>query len=254
MTTTTAPTVQPYSYLQFIKSPSEMGMSDAGNLKTIESNINGLVAYVDLLIDGPSKASKASNNGPLGNQFFVQTNASCNTSVAGIPTSVSRSIYVNNIPKGGIGSAPGANSPDFRGLIPGMMSGMEILDPARIADSITNNSGTPDCISVTLNVMDSSYNTVPATNYVTVADARYIDPCSFTSYTNPTTNGVCSGKTPPTTATGTTTGTTQAFTNRTDLLFSEIEDDYASQAFLFSFGILSIYLLHQSMKKLRLYK
>jgi hypothetical protein len=224
----------PYSYLKFIKSPSEMGMSDAGNLPTIEKDINGLIAYVELLVDGASPASKAQNNGPLGNQFFVQTNATCTAKVNGIPTSVARSIYVNNIPRGGIDAAPGANLPEFRGLIPGMMSGMEALDPSRMAESISN-AGTPDCVSVTLNVMDSSYNTVPSTNYITVTDAKYIDPCSFTACFNPITNGECKGG-------------KQAFTNRSELLFSEIENDYASQLFLISTGILSIYILHLLLK------
>ena len=236
-TTPTPTNPPPYSYLNFIKSPSEMGMSDAGNIQTIEKDINGLIAYVELLVDGPSKASKAKNNGPLGNQFFVQTNATCTANVAGIPTSVARSIYVNNIPNGGIGAAPGANIPEFRGLIPGMMSGMDVLDPTRLAESISN-AGTPDCVSVTLNVMDSSYNTVPSTNYITVTDAKYIDPCSFTQYVNPITNGICNGKTPP----------KQGFTNRSDLLFSNIENDYGSQVFLASTGILSIYVLHLLVK------
>jgi hypothetical protein len=239
-TTSTPTNPPPYSYLKFIKSPSEMGMSDAGNLPTIEKDINGLIAYVELLIDGSSPASKAQNNGPLGNQFFVQTNAMCNAKVAGIPTSVSRSIYVNNIPPGGIGAAPGANIPEFRGLIPGMMSGMDTLNPLRMAEAISSSAGTPDCVSVTLNVMDSSYNTVPSTNYITVSDAMYIDPCSFTQCVNPVTNGICSGKTPP---------PPQGFTNRTDLLFSNIENDYASQLFLVSTGILSIYVLHLIIKK-----
>ena len=223
----------PYKYLNFIKSPSEMGMSDAGNLPTIEKDINGLIAYVELLIDGTSPASKAPNNGPLGNQFFVKTSATCNATVGGFPTTVDRHIYVNNVPTGGIGAAPGANLPEFRGLVPGMMSGMSSLDPTRMAESIAN-SGNPDCVSVTLNVTDSSYNTVPSTNYITVTDAKYIDPCSFTNCVNPITNGVCHGKTPP----------TQGFTNRSDLLFSEIERDYVSQMFLLSTGILSIYILH----------
>ena len=60
-TTPTPTNPPPYSYLRFIKSPSEMGMSDAGNLPTIEKDINGLIAYVELLVDGPSKASKAQN-------------------------------------------------------------------------------------------------------------------------------------------------------------------------------------------------
>jgi hypothetical protein len=247
-TNTKAP---PYSYLHFIKSPSEMGMSDKGSMETIETNINGLIGYVDLLIDGPSKASKAKNNGPLGNQFFVETTAKCNVNILGVPTSVPRSIYVNNIPNGGIGAAPGANLPEFRGLIPGMMSGMDTLDPARMAESLANSSS-PECISVTLNVMDDKNQPVSSTNYVTLSDAKYIDPCSFTNCVNPITNGICAGKTPPPHVAATTTppatGSVQAFTNRNELLFSEISNDYIAQIFLSSFGILGIFILHLLVK------
>jgi hypothetical protein len=231
-TTTSTPTPttdpKPYSYLQYIKSPSEMGMSDAGNLPTIERDINGLISYVKLLVDGPSPASKAPNNGPLGNRFFVKTSAKCNATIAGIPTEVDRYIYIDNIPKGGIGAAPGANLPEFRGLIPGMMSGLDVLNPSRIAESISNSTS-PECISVTLDVLDISSNTTSsATNFVALADAQYIDPCSFTACVNPATGGTCK----------------QGFTTRSELLFSEIETDHISQAFIFSFGLVGIFILH----------
>lgn len=216
-----------YSYIKAIKAPSEMGMSDAGNLKTLEKNVNGLIAYVNLLVDGPSRASKSS--GPLGSQFFVPTNAKCN--VNGIP--VPRSIYVDNIPKGGIDAAPGANLPDLRGLIPGMMTGLSAIDPIKISESIMN-SDSPDCIQVTLNVVDSNYKTVSETNYITITDATHIDPCSYTNCVNPVTKVKCNGK--------------QGFANRSELLFAEIEHDYVSQMFLTSFGILSIYILHLLLK------
>ena len=253
LATTTAETMPatstkppPYSYLRFIKSPSEMGMSDAGNLETIERDINGLISYVELLVDGPSKASKAQNNGPLGNQFFVETTAKCTAYVGGIPTSVARSIYVNNIPNGGIGAAPGANLPEFRGLIPGMMSSLDTLDPSRMAESISN-AGTSECISVTLNVMDDKNNTVPSTNYITTSDAKYIDPCSFTNCENPVTKGICAGKAPPV-AVPVAVPIKQGFTSRSDLLFSEISSDYVAQTFLTTVGILSIFILHLLIK------
>lgn len=232
-TTTTVPPVSRsnsnYSYIKAIKAPSEMGMSDAGNLKTLEKDINGLIAYVQLLVDGPSPASRSSSKGPLGSQFFVQTNATCNVNGISVP----RSIYVDNIPKGGIDAAPGANLPEFRGLIPGMMGGLNAIDPERISESIMN-SDSPDCIKVTLNVVDTSYNTVSETNFLTITDAKYIDPCSYTNCVNPITGVKCNGK--------------QGFANRSELLFAEIEHDNVSQLFLTSVGILSIYILHLLLK------
>lgn len=222
-----------YSYIKAIKAPSEMGMSDAGNLKTLEADINGLISYVELLVDGPSRASRSS--GPLGSQFFVKTNATCNVNGVSVP----RSIYVDNIPKGGIDAAPGANLPDFRGLIPGMMTGLNAIDPERISNSIMN-SDSPDCIQVTLNVIDNSYNTVSETNYLTITDASQVDPCSYTNCVNPVTGVTCNGK--------------QGFTNRSELLFEEIKHDYISQMFLTSVGVLSIYILGLLVKNRFKYK
>jgi hypothetical protein len=111
-----------------------------------------------------------------------------------------------------------------------------------MAESISN-AGTSECISVTLNVMDDKYNTVPSTNYITTSDAKYIDPCSFTNCENPVTKGVCAGKAPPVAV-----PVKQGFTSRSDLLFSEISSDYVAQTFLTTVGILSIFILHLLIK------
>ena len=57
-----------YPYHKFIKSPEEMGMSDAGSISTIANNVKGLIGYVELLAVGGGQASKV--DGPLGDNFF----------------------------------------------------------------------------------------------------------------------------------------------------------------------------------------
>jgi len=57
-----------YPYYKNIKTPSEIGMSDRGTLQVLANDINGLINYVSLLVEGNSKASATGQ--PLGNKFF----------------------------------------------------------------------------------------------------------------------------------------------------------------------------------------
>ena len=45
-----------YPYYKYIKLPDEIGMSSKGDLNTLGKDIDGLVAYVELLVSGDSKA------------------------------------------------------------------------------------------------------------------------------------------------------------------------------------------------------
>ena len=60
-----------YPYYEYIKDPSAIGMSDKGSLRQMGKNIDGLIAYVNLLVTGKSKASATGK--PLGNKFFLKT-------------------------------------------------------------------------------------------------------------------------------------------------------------------------------------
>ena len=57
-----------YPYYQNIKSPSQIGMSDKGTMSALGKDIDGLIQYVELLVQGNSSASKTGQ--PLGNKFF----------------------------------------------------------------------------------------------------------------------------------------------------------------------------------------
>ena len=126
-----------YLYYKNIKNPKELGMSDKGDFDTIGKDINGLISYVEVLVTGTSNASKT--GGPLGNKFFLPTGAKCaamnKCSNKNDPTTcekVVRYIYVDNVPAGNIpfiSQGLGTNFSQFKGLIPGTMSNLNVLNP-----------------------------------------------------------------------------------------------------------------------------
>jgi hypothetical protein len=178
-----------YKYYDQIKTPSEIGMSSDGNLGALGRDIDGLIQYVELLVTGNSNASKTGR--PLGNKFFLQTGAKC---MAPNKTEVDRYIYVNNIPAGNvpfISSGLGVNFTEFKGLIPGAISDLNVLNPFSIMQSFMSGS-TPPCQEVTLQTIDVNNNTSQETHYVTLVDLQNMDPCTMpgkvNKYTNPQKN------------------------------------------------------------------
>lgn len=166
-----------YAYYKNIKSPSEIGMKSDGNLKALAKDVTGLISYVEVLVSGKSKAS--TTGGPLGNKFFLLTGAKCND----VATSqqVDRYIYVNNVPQGNIpfiSSGLDMNFSDFKGLIPGTLSNMNVLNPFNILSSFMSGS-TPDCQQITMQTIDSNNNSSNESHYVTTVDIKNMDPCNF---------------------------------------------------------------------------
>jgi hypothetical protein len=178
-----------YPYYKNIKSPSDIGMSDKGTLNALGKNIDGLIAYVNVLVTGDGKAS--STGKPLGNKFFLKTGAKCKDVVTG--EEADRYIYVNNIPQGNIpfiSSGLGVNFSEFRGLIPGTMSNLSVLNPFNILASFLSGS-TPDCQELTMQTVDVNNNKSSETHYVTLVDIKNMDQCSFDDKTNPITKERC---------------------------------------------------------------
>jgi len=176
-----------YKYYKQINNPSEIGMSSKGDLKTLAKDIDGLVQYVEVLVSGKSNASKT--GGPLGNKFFLQTGAKC---MAPNNQEVDRYIYVDNVPAGNIpfiSSGLGTNFSEFKGLIPGTMSDLKVLNPFGIMQSFMSGS-TPPCQEVTFETIDVNNNVSKETHYVSLVDLQNMDPCTMpgkkNSYSNPT--------------------------------------------------------------------
>ena len=224
-----------YPYWKNIRTPSEIGMSDRGDLQTLGNDINGLIQYVEVLVTG---GGASSTGAPLGNKFFLQTGGKCIDVASKKP--VDRFIYVNNVPQGNIPfvtSGLGVNFSTFKGLIPGTMSNLNVLNPFTIMQSFMTGS-TPDCAAVTLQTVTNENRTNSETRFVTLVDLKNMDPCSFSNGNNPYSNTQCK----------------QAFTN-----INETEDksspslprDPIVQIYFASLGLIGIYFLYCIMMKNR---
>lgn len=240
-----------YNYVKNIKIPSQMGVTDDATMPQIGKDVEALIQYVALLIEGKSDASLAPGGGPMGNKFFVQTPGKCNDIKTN--TEQDRYLFINNIPTGNNPMAEnGANFSNFRGLIPGMMSNMDVFDPQNIANALLV-VGNPDCMQITMDTIDVNNEVATETNYVTLADIAEIDPCLFPkdekgNQINPQTGEKCL-------MTEGFSSHEKKFANAnesymlTDLITDDIKNDYIAQLFLGSFSLFTVYLLYKLLNK-----
>jgi len=187
-----------YPYYKNIKTPKEIGMGDEGSIRQMSKDIDGLIQYVELLVSGKSKAS--TTGGPLGNKFFLQTGAKCaaidkckDKNDASSCEQVNRYIYVNNMPVGNvpfISSGMGVNFSEFKGLIPGAMSNLNVLNPFGIMQAFLSGS-TPPCQEITMQTIDVNNNKSSESHYITLTDIKNMDPCLFPNRKNPITGAGC---------------------------------------------------------------
>lgn len=178
-----------YKYHENIKTPSQIGMSTKGSIKALGKNIDGLIEYTELLVTGKSKAS--ATGGPLGNKFFLKTGAKCIDTDT--KETVDRHIYVNNIPNGEIpfiSQGMGVNFSQFKGLIPGAMGNLNVLNPFGLMRAFLSGSN-PDCQKITMDVVDTNNNQFTESNYVTFVDINNITPCDFPNKVNPINGKKC---------------------------------------------------------------
>lgn len=219
-----------YPYYKNVKTPGQIGMSDRGTLEALGNDVNGLISYVTLLIQGKSNASVTGQ--PLGNKFFLKTGAKCldvNTK-----NERDRYIYVNNVPEGNIplvSQGLGVNFSEFKGLIPGAISNLNVLNPYTITQAFLAGS-VPPCQPLTMETIDVNNNKSSETHYVTLVDIRNMDPCSFGNRKNPITNKPCR----------------QTFQNMSPEQI-QLPSDPLAQLYFFSLSALSIYILYKIIEK-----
>ena len=226
-----------YNYAKNINSPEQLGMSERGSMQQLGKNIMGLVAYVQLLVEGGGDASKSGR--PLGNKFFLQTGGKCldvNTK-----QDAERYIYINNVADGSIpliSNAAGVQFSEFRGLIPGVLSDANVLNPFAILGSFMAGSK-PDCQEITMEVLDNNNVSNTQTHHVALADVANILPCSFRDGKNPVTGMPC----------------TMAFQNmkKSSQDYSELNmpEDPIVQLYFICLSILGIYVLYRIIEKKR---
>jgi len=233
-----------YPYYKNIKTPTQIGMSDKGTIQQMAKDIDGLIQYVELLVQGKSKAS--ATGGALGNKFFLQTGAKCaatdkcsDENDSSTCEQVDRYIYINNVPQGNIpfiSSGLGVNFSELKGLIPGAMGNLNVLNPFAITRAFLAGS-TPPCQEITMQTIDSNNNNSSETHYVTLADIQSIDPCSFPKKKNPITNSKCQ----------------EAFLSGLEERGASpvMSDDPLAQLYLASLAGIGIYILYRFMEKSR---
>jgi hypothetical protein len=208
-----------YPYYKYIKSPEQMGMSDKGTLAQMGKDINGLIAYTEVLVSGKSKASATGQ--PLGNKFFKNTGGKCKDSTG---AEQDRYIYINNVPDGSIpfiSSGMGIKFTEFRGLIPGVIGNIAALNPAALLNAFAAGT-TPACKKITMQTIDNNNAKSVETHYVATIDIP--------------------------------DGAKIGFTNMdmiNDDVFSELRvpDDIAAQAFFASVGGIGLFILYRLMVK-----
>lgn len=227
-----------YPYYKNIKTPNKIGMSDKGTIQQMTKNIDGLIQYVELLVSGDSKASATGQ--PLGNKFFLKTGAKCaaidscsNPKDESTCQQVDRFIYVDNVPSGNIpfiSSGLGVNFSNFKGLIPGAMGNLNVLNPFGIMRAFLSGTN-PPCQQVTMQTITTDNIRSSETNYVTLADIQNMDPCIFSNKKNPVTREKCK----------------ETFQNlHPDVL---MPSDPLAQVYFTSLGVVGLYILYRLMEK-----
>lgn len=222
-----------YKYYDQIKSPSQLKMSSHGSFSTLEKNMEGIFAYVDLLVSGASKASK--NGKPLGNKFFLKTGATCND----VKTNkdVDRYVYIDNVPNGSIpfiSTGMGDDTlSDFKGLIPGALGNIDAFNPFTILQGFVTGTDA-SCEEITMEVIDSNDTSSTESQHVLLTDIKSISPCSFSDNKNPVTKSTC----------------TESFTSNN--IYNTKDKDSALQLYHLSIGLLGLYILYKLVRPLKL--
>lgn len=230
-----------YPYYKNIRTPSQIGITDKGSLDALGKDINGLISYVELLVSGNSKAS--ATGGPLGNKFFLETGAKCaainkctNPKDYNTCEKVDRHIYVNNVPAGKIpfiSQGLGVNFSQFKGLIPGAVGNLNVLNPFAIMQSFLSGT-TPPCQELTMQTINNDNLKSSETHYVSLVDIENMDPCIFADKKNPRTKATCN----------------ETFKNRiADNASPLLPEDPLAQLYFASLAGVGIYILYRLMEK-----
>jgi hypothetical protein len=199
---------QLFSYHNAIKSPDELGASDAGNNATLKRDSDAIFGYIGGIFSGNRNNVFKTNTPMIGDKQFFNTGIQCtkqslneinNNNISAVNVSSSqldnnkltdRYSYIDNITK-----TPN-NQPV--GLLYQVLDDVMDLNPTDMFSSITEPPY-PQCIPVTLKTIKQNVNydieTGFETHYVIVNEIEKIDPCNFEDGVNPVvkekTNAVC---------------------------------------------------------------
>jgi len=209
-----------YPYSDYILPPSILGSSSRADALT--NDINALIAYVKVLVSGNSNAQWPT--GPLGNQYFMNTNGKCKDVSGGEHV---RYVYINNIPDGKIpfiSDAMGQSMPQFKGLVPGVVTNLTYINPTKLFTAFNTQT---TCQQIRMPIRDVSNNTSEDSQYVCDSDIKEYNPCWFSARQNPVTRESC----------------------RQGMSIPELPNDKIFQVYAFSIYLLGAYLLFRLVKK-----
>ena len=163
-----------YDYPAKIRNPSELNMSGSGSLSALARDVNGLIQYMRVLVEGRGQATKTGK--PLGGKFYLKTGGKCKGPDG---NTYDRYIYVNNVPMGNIpvvSSVAGSNISVFQGLIPGTIENTGKINPLAIFSGFMQKTN-PKCRKLSLPADGS-----PSSGYVADSDIADLDPCLWKVY------------------------------------------------------------------------
>jgi len=172
-----------------------------------------------------------------------------------------RYLYINNVPQGNIpmlSAETGTNYKDFRGLIPGMMMNMDVLNPGNIASAFLT-TGTPDCQEITMQTINSKNAVSTESNYVTISDITNLDPCLFipdkqNKRINPITKDQCKEEGFATIGDSHHDASANSASSNnkdliTDAILHDIKSDYIAQTFIATVSLFGIFLFYKALYK-----
>ena len=163
-----------YPYHKFIKTPKEMGSSNAGTLAALGKDIGAMGAYVGVLTTGDSRGH-VGGVGALGNKYFMKTGATCDAPNGKQP----RYIFVNNIPDGTFAG---------KGLVPGAIENITYINPLKLFTAFSQGTS---CQQITMETRDIKNATSTESQYVLNDDISSYNPCWFQDKKNPVTDESC---------------------------------------------------------------
>jgi hypothetical protein len=164
-----------YKYYQHIKTPEELGMSDKGSISALAKDINGIINYVELLVTGRGDANKSKGGRPLGDRFFLKTGGQCKDQASG--NLVDRYMYIDNVPDGSIpfvSSGIGYKFTTFEGLIPGILSDIDKINPMDMFKAFSQDSE-PACREITLETIGKDGEVSKETRFLPLDEIAVIE-------------------------------------------------------------------------------
>ena len=214
-----------YSYIGATESPSELGVGTDPD--QIKNNINAVVDYAQLLINGDGPANRIQKQYgadiPVGDRYFINTGGQCRPveasvgcqkdgtckkldegteiqSASGKIKVVPRSMLINNIPENDVPipsslkDASAGGSLKFDGIVPGIINDVIGMNPMGMIMGFMIPAF-PDCIETSITTVTGkgkdAYKPVTQAAYVITSEAQNINPCAFANFTNPLTGETC---------------------------------------------------------------